>query len=509
MALSEDIKIKLLQGIKQMEAEGRSQNEIQQLVNATKAKYEVSEAQSIQQIETQPTQQQPDASLTQRVSGGVGTLVKGQRLITDPVETARQPAATAQTGLHLAQLAGQIGFPIASGLTTTPLTEFGIQKLKGVETPEAAQQAAVAGGLDLLLTGAGAGISKAAKPLLKKIIPVATGIPEEAVEIALKKPSIFKGKLNVEKKFNELGTKAQDAANYIKKQAGEAVGAEVQALKGSKIRFTAEDIAKEIDNAVLQKQFGRESILHMEDLKKIKEFSNKIRRLSKGNGMDAGELYAVRKQLDNLLTFDINKVKKTTSEGDAILKQARDLINQRLSDISPKFKQVSKKYAEVAKLQKEILPKLKDVYAGTNVKNIFKRGLATDDPVSFLNEFKQLDELVPKKLKFANEASETLVRQQFEQLTPKSSTLRNLRLASFGLGGYGAGAGRGTVLAGGAALAAGTTPRVYKKAIQTGSLLKKAIKPPLVKGVIKQATTKTATKPTTRLIQSLLLRGDK
>lgn len=442
---------------------------------------------------------EPSTAEEAGIGSGLGALAAGRRLVTDPMETARQPRATAETGLQLAQTAGQIAFPYLSA-PVTGATEYGIQRVRGSEHKQAAQEAAVAGSLDLLLTGAGVGISKAVKPLLKKAIPAFTGISEESTELALKKPSIFKGKLNLEKTFNKLGTKAQNAANYIQKEAGKAVGAEKEALRGLKIKFNFDDIAKNIDDFIKQKQFGRETVLSVKDIDKINSFSNKIRTLGKGKGMGADELYAVKKQMDDLVKFDPQVVKKIGSEAEGILKQTSKQIAERLGNISPKFKKVSKKYAEILNLRNDVLPKLKRTTAGTNVKNIFKRGLATEEPVSFLEEFKQLDKLAPAKYKFAEEANEALVRQQFEHWVPKSSTLRNIRLASFTAGGVGGYVGKTPILVGAAALGAATTPKTYKGIIKGGSALKRAMAKPIARGTARQTVTR---------ISDLLLGGNK
>ena len=96
--------------------------------------------------------------------------------------------------------------------------------------------------------------------------------------------------------------------------------------------------------------------------------------------------------------------------------------------------------------------------------------------VNYLDEIEKLDELAPKKYKFKKKAEETLVRGEFEQWQPKTSILRNLRLAGFGAGTYAGARGREPILYGAGALAALTTPKVYKKAIQAGEAIR-PIKP--------------------------------
>lgn len=182
--------------------------------------------------DTPPTEQELEEIYStmqpQGVMAGVRGLAGATKAIADPMTTAKDPKASLLLALNLAQFGGQTALPLPwlSGLTTTPATEFAMQKIKGQPTSEALKQAGTAGATDLALTGAGAVIAKLAKlskPLLRKAVPMMTGISEEATETALRKPEILKGKSNLEKTFNELGKKAQQASEYIKNKAGKAV----------------------------------------------------------------------------------------------------------------------------------------------------------------------------------------------------------------------------------------------------------------------------------------------
>lgn len=394
------------------------------------------------------------------------SISQGLQALASPLKQAIKPQEQVQeyaenpkkTGIKLlqgTQMAGGLALPWLSGVTTTPTTEFAIQKLRGKETPEALKQAGIAGAIDMAIPVGG----KLIKGAMKKAMPLATemlaGVPKEATERAVRKEiageSIFKDKFN-KKMYQDLGEKAQEGITFLKENAGKLVSKEREALKSLKNNYNFDDVAKKIDELVAEKQFGRESVLSKIDLGKINYFSNKIKKLSQ-EGMNPGELYAIRKNIDELVKFDPQTVKKISTEGENVLKEARGIINERLKQISPNFSKASKKYSEIADLYNEIKPKLKDQSLAKNLKQIFKK----DD--YYEDVFRRFDEKLPKNMKFVDKLEDTVAKEQFQRLSPviqTAETPMNLGLIFRG------GSAIGT---GGLALPA-FSPLVHKEAIK-------------------------------------------
>lgn len=464
------------------------------------------------EIAQQQQVQLPQPIQPQGISGALQQLVEvGQQgLPTEAVPAiAKDPKGASIKTLQALQAAGQFGtaaMPYLSGVTTTPITEFWIQKLKGKETKEALKQAAIAGGIDLAIPAAlkygvapvvktfGKLASKATKATLKKAIPMFTGISEESTEIALNNPSIFKGKMNLEKTFGEIGKQAQDASDYLKKTIGKAVGVEKKIIKSMPGKYNFTDLAESVDNKIINtwSKSGLVEKLTPSETRKIGAYADKLREINKRTG-SPDDLLELRELLDKNINW---KKTEKSSLFNNILEEIRGEINNKLVTLSPKFAKVNAKYENFKNLDKLIQKRISnEATAGTNLQSMFKKALKTEDRVAFLDQFKELDDLVPKKHKFIEKANDVLVRQQFESWEPTGQTARRIRSLG-GLGAFGGAAARSPeILVGSAAAIGATAPKTYKKVIQgiAGAeqgtrLLHKAAQDPLTQGLLKQSS---------------------
>jgi len=418
------------------------------------------------------------------ISQGVKSLVKGGEVLT-PMASFENPKAVARTGLKVAQFAGQTAFPLASGLTTTPATEYLEQKLTGATNTEALKRAGIAGGLDLALTGIGNIGFNLGKKVFKKVVPTLTGIPKESVEAAVNKPKILKGNVELDKTFEELGQKAQDAAKYIKNKAGKAVDIEKKIVKNIDEPLDLNDLADNVENRIIGtwSKSGLIEKLSSKQTEILEDISKKFRKMS-NKTTSADDLLNLREKLDD--TINWNRKESNNIFAD-VLEGIRDDIKNRLAKISPALNKANKKYQNIIELNKQIQSKIKTENVATNLKNTFKKGLQSDEPVAFLNEFKKLDELAPKNLKFVEKANNALVNKEFNRYLPNKGLLSQIRLAgALGLGGVGA-YNRNEKMVGGALLLGGIgSPKVYKSLILGGSALQRAISKPIVQGTTKQ-----------------------
>ena len=487
--LKEQDRLKLDNIVSKMVENNEPEENIQFVVNDFKNKYDIGESVEQGKLEVEETPKEPS------IFEGIEAMRQaGTSGILKPTETIQEAALDPKkTGARLLQAGQMIGGAMPFGMsavTTTPATEFGIQKLKGATTEDAIKKARNAALIDAGVTVATGGlpivkslIRKGAKKTMPVISEIIAGVPREATERALAKEtagqSIFKGKFTPRETYQNLGQKAQKAVNYIYKKAGQAVGKEREALKSIKTKFNFDDVVNNIDELVGSKQFGREQILSTRDLSKINKISGKIRDLSKG-GMEAGELYAVKKQIDDLVSYDPRTIKKISSEAEGVLKKSAEFLNDRLSQISPRFAKVNKKYGEMRRLHDVLRPKLKEESVAKNLRKIFK----TDD--YFEELFRKVDDLAPKPMKFVNKLEDTVAREQLERLAPViagAQSPMSLGLIGRGMSMYGGQAvgGKGGVFAS----FLGQTPLLHKQAIKIGGALART--KPVARAILKQA----------------------
>lgn len=503
--LNEQNRLKLDNIVSQMQANNEPDENIQFVVDDFKSKYD----------EPENVQPQPENN---GVMSGLKSLIQGTKFLT-PQESARNPKGIASLGLNVAQLGGQMALPLMSGITTTPLTEYGIQKLQGVETPEALKQAGLAGATDLALTGAVAGGAKLAKKVIPKMAQTLAGVPKENTETAIKSieegKSIFNKNFKPVEEFTKAGEKAQKAVNNIVKEAGQAVHAEKEALKNVPYKLSElenQAIINQIDTLKAEKQYGRISTLNNRDLAKIDKIQKQL--MNKDIGID--ELYGLKKNIDELVSFSPNEVKKISDEGAGVLKQIRGILDDKIKKVSPKYAETAKKYAavrnahdnliNVLKGEKEItedqlgnLIKGESGVAGTQIKKIIEKSLKNPDEIpKYFPTLKSIDDLSPANQKFIGDFENIIkkaeAKKQFDDILPqtpvRSRIASSLLASSIGAGMLGGAMGYGSqgLLSGAAGLGVltGMSPRAYKGILTTGAKASSAYRNPAVQGVAKQ-----------------------
>uniref|UniRef100_A0A6M3IXH5 Uncharacterized protein n=1 Tax=viral metagenome TaxID=1070528 RepID=A0A6M3IXH5_9ZZZZ len=402
--LNEESRQKLDSIVAKMVENNESDDTIQLVVNDFKTKYDESNKSPI--LSGVEALVQPSKEKVEQLLKPTDTITKA----------AQEPRETAKKLLTTAQYVG--GISPFSGITTTPTTEFGIQKLRGKSTKEAGKEALKAAAWDVGLTAATLGFplakqvfKKGAKKAVPLITETLTGVPREATGRALGKEfagkSILKGKIKFRQAYNTLGRKAQDAINYVKTAAGKAVGNEAKALEGIKTKFDFSDVTKNIDDAIAARSYGGRQTLSSKDMNKIIGFQNEIAKTN-----SPARLYSIKRSIDDTLKYATDAVKPSSEAGEAVLKETRNLIQKKLTDISPKFAEASNKYHKVKYLQDQLKTQLKDMRVAKNLKDTFAKDKAYEEL------FRNLDDLAPKKYKFVSKLEDIIAAEQLNKLAP-------------------------------------------------------------------------------------------
>lgn len=326
-------------------------------------------------------------------------------------------------------------------------------------------------------------VEELAQPVGKFIANKAAGISPESYQNVLNKykqgENPFKGKFNLEEAYNTLGKKATNAVNIIKKETGESVGSEVEAIRNpeNKKLFNLNDINDTIKEELGNKNYGGIQSLDKADLDAI----NSIQELLKKHEhtLDGEQLYGLKKLIQNKYqTFDPNTVKTTTTEGDYIISKIAKQIDDKLSKAYPEYKQAAVEYSNIKKAQKQLGGKLKDVNIGNALRNM---NTQENKIAGYPELFKQVDEMANPENKFMQELQDLQARSQFERVLPNS----NGEPAWLGGGhsplgiysGYSLLHGNPSPLALHALLAGIRSPSTYKAALQGGQFASKNINP--------------------------------
>lgn len=308
-------------------------------------------------------------------------------------------------------------------------------------------------------------IATFAKKSVGETVNILSGIPREFVERAVEKPDVLAGKFD-NKKFRQMGKKAQDAVNFVSRQEGKAIVKEAQELRKIKGRLDVSEQIGFLNNAKTKAEAGERvgTSLTKADLKKIDEISDKLLDIATDPepgkaGATPFELHTIKKQIDNLVRFDQEAVSKPSPAGEAILKGVRDQINTTLRNISPGYAKANDNFSKVASMKKNLIPRLKEARLEKNISNVMRQ----EDPF-IRNSLKEVDELLPENKKFYEDLFDLATRKEFDPLFPKGQGAL-LKAAAIGGAGLGLGVSPGV----GIAATAVQSPAVQRRLIGTAA----------------------------------------
>ena len=278
-------------------------------------------------------------------------------------QIAQDPDALKKLGigtLTAAQIAGQFLPYGISGLTTTPATQYGISKLKGRSTGDAATQALIAGGSDLGLSIL-LGIPPAVKTLSRGFARHAVGMPykesAKAIRQLSKDKNVLKGAFSAKGAFAKLTNKAKKGLSVLRKEAGEEVKKFTPLLRESKVKVSTEPLIKKIQQEVAEKTYLGETRLTNMDLKQIDIF---LKRLDKAQ--DLGSIQMIKGQAQDLAKYPTDILEKNiTPVGNTIIKKiaqgARELIEKNApKEFKDALLAANRKFSDVSKIYDELTP---------------------------------------------------------------------------------------------------------------------------------------------------------
>lgn len=474
----------------------------------------------LEEIYSKMSQAKPQELSTMQKVGQLANVLNPVKKLPDIAQNPKGEAkaygkALGETGLGLAQIAGGVIAPeyaaakfglqgaaklapiVASGLTTTPVTQFGMEKIEGATTPEALNAAKNAAIGDIGFSVLGSGIGGLAKKALPSFTNFATGIPKEAAENALNKEiagkSIFKGKFTPKQTEKELGAKTINSLDDLKKGIGQEIEGVKQQWKNApaydkiNAKAASNNASLKIQDLLESRKFGKKYDLDSQTVNDLKNLSKEIKSTD-----NIGDFYSYIGDLDDKVTYDAaTGLKKVSDRSEGALKQARGIIRDELGNIAPEYSALADKYSEISQLHKSLRPLLKDKnIAGSQIDKVITKGMLNpEDNFRYATELDRLNELMPEKHIDALKVNST--RQQYEKILPETLTKHISPLGIMALaggGGYGLAKSPETTGITIAALLAAMSPKLHKKAIQAFNPLTSNI----IKGAGKQAATKSS-----------------
>jgi len=339
--------------------------------------------------------------------------------ITKPAaEMSRQVAYFALPGANLARgfKGAQLVNNLLSGVYQGGLVGGAENAFKGEDLIKGVKEGALLGG------GVAGGF--AAAPAIANLIgkPVGktysfanellSGVPREYTERALQKEmagqSIFKGKFDPMGKVDELGIRAQDAMNNLKRITGQATGQQRRALKSIPDNVDVAPVINKIDELITENT-SRSGISRL-DKSDVKEINEIKELLSSSAYVD--DLDNILTKIQGLTKNDINRVKTTSDSGDYVLGKIGDEIQKMLPE---NFKTAKAGYKQAKDLQGRLKTKLKDTSINRTLQNIDSDANIRD---GYNDLFRELDAISPDNLKFMDETEDLIARRAFEKIFP-------------------------------------------------------------------------------------------
>lgn len=295
----------------------------------------------------------------------------------------------------------------------------------------------------------------------KLVNSVSVDSTKHALAKAFQGKSIFKGKFDKNKTFHVLGKRAQDAMNYIDGVVSREVGFSRKALEKAKDKMDGGAVINKMDELIDSHALAGQTVLEKKDFKILNEirdfFSTKklIRvnhpsealnlKVVKGkildkNGkpivtyydeiitpkpnMSVAEMEVFRRKINNKVSSFKKAgagetVQKPSSAGEGVLSATAKYIDDLILGLKAQDKHVQKfvddkkTAAKIKKIRDALLPDLKDKTVERHIKNIYGEG---KEEVKAL--FQELDELVPKNLKFIDDLKTALARSEYEKWIP-------------------------------------------------------------------------------------------
>lgn len=438
--LTEENRSKLDNIVSQMINNKETDENIQAVVNDFKNKYDIPE-------QTQKQSQLPNA---------LKELTSAYSLNPKRVGTMASSPAELKKGLGASLLAGQIAggsimpslatakfgaqgiakiLPyIASGLTTTPTTQYGIEKLKGAVTPEALKSAGLSAIGDIGGSSILGGLSKV-RPTIANLL---AGVPKKSTETAIQSARAGENIFKNSPDYENMAIQTQKEMNKMTKESGELVGQAKEKMKNLNIaNLDISDIKDFVDKtfqSTINKKLG--SSLSNEAIENINEILNDLDKLK--DTADVEDLFFMRDKINELSNFKKAGLVKISDKEDTLFRNIGAKIREKIDNIAdnfniPELKEANKKYSTAIKLKEDLMPILsKDPTVAEKLYDIAQKITKENKPV--VSYSKELEALSPELQKKYTEA---IAQENLNQTFPighnRQETLK--WLTGLGVGG--------------------------------------------------------------------------
>jgi hypothetical protein len=470
MAISNENLDKIKKAIDMMEADGKSQPEIQEMVNYAKTKYDIT---------------QPDNT---SILDNAKSLASSTKEMLNPINTATNPKGSAMFALQGLQTAGT-AIPMGlSGVSTTPLTEFGMQRLQGKSNQEALKQAGYAGAGDLatsLATGglppiAGKFASRAITntPMIRPALAnIFASIPKKSSEIAIKSEKLGQSIFKNQSDYEKLALDMQNKMTSLKDKTGELVGNLKEKFKNIKIKDNTSkreikprvgilDIKNYLENEVNKTStLALGSSLDQIDLNKIKKFNNHISQLKLDLAKPEDLLNLKEKAHSLINSYPVNELAPSAiTNGQRILQGVANKLKNKIDDMGDQLgniglKKANNDYHEAMNLQSQLKNVLGSKTQSNNesrLYNVFNREVKDKSPI--VPYLKELNKLSPE---ISNKYLKSAAAEPYKDILNETGKSL-LKYSAVGGGGFALAAHNPASLAILPAVAAAVSPKTHK-----------------------------------------------
>lgn len=228
--------------------------------------------------------------------------------------------------------------------------------------------------------------------------------------------SIFKGSFDPKKTFRDIGNRATQALNAIGGESAKNVRSEAKALSEIKEPVDLSDTFDMINSLKKESKRGRLDMLKPKDHELIDKVSNELLDLHtdpENIGVMANELHVIKKDIDNMVTWNQNNVDMPTPQGEYVLKNIRDNINKKLRELSEGYAQANDESTYIQGLRDVVKRKLNSQNLANNIENI-----VNSPDKSLSDAIKTLDELAPDTHKFWQDLLDAKARSNLDKVMP-------------------------------------------------------------------------------------------
>lgn len=261
-------------------------------------------------------------------------------------------------------------------------------------------------------------------------------VPEEKIKRAIDKEfsgkSILKGKFD-KSEYDQVGKAIQRGLKFAEKKEGSIVGLEKRAIREANKNIDVNSFTDSIQSKIDSNIYDNVQALTQRDLSEINRIKGMFEKGTKESKIvstildqygkptevitppskaKAERLLAIKKQIERVIGYPQDSVKKLSEGAEGILGTVKNEINKLLGDAYPAFREANTRYAQVQEVRKKLGGKLKDV----NIEKLARNYDSQTEEIKAM--LQQLDDFLPDNLKYMNKVEDTITRDALSQIFP-------------------------------------------------------------------------------------------